>query len=115
MIFAYAATVFAAEIPSDTLAKSILAKAGIRAGVCAMPRVSDGKLAAALLSLLICSRRPLGTWELAKQLGGRSANDIRPTLIRLAQADVAIGSSLDNRIAGLRDALSELRNGSDGF
>ncbi len=35
--------------------------------------------------------------------------------IRLAQADVAIGSSLDNRIAGLRDALSELRNGSDGF
>ncbi|MCX6910689.1 MAG: zf-HC2 domain-containing protein [Verrucomicrobia bacterium] len=35
--------------------------------------------------------------------------------LHLAQADVAIGSSLDNRIAGLRDALSELRGGSDRF
>lgn len=35
--------------------------------------------------------------------------------LRLAQADVAIGSSLDNRITGLRDALSELRSGSDRF
>jgi predicted anti-sigma-YlaC factor YlaD len=35
--------------------------------------------------------------------------------IRLAQADTAIGSPLDNRMAGLRDALSELRNGSSSF
>jgi len=35
--------------------------------------------------------------------------------LHLAQADVAIGSSLDNRITGLRDALSELRSGSDRF
>jgi predicted anti-sigma-YlaC factor YlaD len=35
--------------------------------------------------------------------------------IRLAQADVTLGSSLDNRITGLRDALTELRKGSDGF
>ena len=35
--------------------------------------------------------------------------------IQLAQADVAIGSSLDSRMTGLRDALSELRKGSDGF
>lgn len=35
--------------------------------------------------------------------------------IRLAQADVAIGSSLDNRMAGLRDALNELRGDSDRF
>ncbi|NQT52266.1 hypothetical protein HQ576_09465, partial [bacterium] len=33
---------------SDDLAKSILAKAGIRVGVCEMPRVGDGTLAAAL-------------------------------------------------------------------
>ena len=35
--------------------------------------------------------------------------------IQLAQADVVIGSSLDSRMTGLRDALSELRKGSDGF
>ena len=35
--------------------------------------------------------------------------------IRLAQADVAIGSSLDNRISGLRDALSDLHAGSSSF
>ena len=33
---------------SDDLAKAILAKAGIRVGVCGMPRVGDGTLAAAL-------------------------------------------------------------------
>ncbi len=35
--------------------------------------------------------------------------------IRLAQADVNIGSSLDSRISGLRDALSDLRAGSGSF
>ncbi|MBI5688367.1 MAG: zf-HC2 domain-containing protein [Verrucomicrobia bacterium] len=35
--------------------------------------------------------------------------------IRLAQADVSIGSSLDSRISGLRDALSDLRAGSGSF
>ncbi len=35
--------------------------------------------------------------------------------IHLAQADVSIGSSLDNRIAGLREALSDLRDGSSSF
>ena len=35
--------------------------------------------------------------------------------IQLAQADAAIGSSLDNRITGLRDALMDLRNRSEGF
>ena len=35
--------------------------------------------------------------------------------LRLAQADTAIGSSLDNRMAGLREALGELRTGSDRF
>ena len=33
---------------SDELAKQFLAKAGIRVGVCEMPRVGDGALAAAL-------------------------------------------------------------------
>jgi predicted anti-sigma-YlaC factor YlaD len=35
--------------------------------------------------------------------------------IQLARADVTIGSSLDNRITGLRDALSDLRAGSTSF
>ena len=35
--------------------------------------------------------------------------------IQLARADVAIGSSLDNRITSLRDALSDLRAGSSSF
>jgi len=39
---------FASDDPAVPLAKDILAKAGIRAGVCEMPRVGDGSLAAAL-------------------------------------------------------------------
>jgi len=38
----------AAEIPSDALAKTVLDKAGIRVGVCEIPRVGDGALAASL-------------------------------------------------------------------
>jgi outer membrane protein assembly factor BamB len=38
----------AAEEPADSLAKAVLDKAGVRAGVCEMPRVGDGTLAAAL-------------------------------------------------------------------
>ena len=38
----------AAEEPADALARAVLAKAGIRAGVCEMPRVGDGSLAATL-------------------------------------------------------------------
>lgn len=37
-----------AEEPAGALARAVLAKAGIRAGVCEMPRVGDGTLAAAL-------------------------------------------------------------------
>ena len=39
---------FAADATSDGLAKALLAKAGIRATLCEMPRVGDGTLAAAL-------------------------------------------------------------------
>ena len=39
---------FAADDPADALAKTILRHAGIRVGVCELPRVGDGTLAAAL-------------------------------------------------------------------
>ena len=40
--------VYAAEEPADSLARTVLAKAGVRATVCEMPRAGDGTLAAAL-------------------------------------------------------------------
>ena len=43
-----ATATFAADDSADALAKSVLEKAGIRVGVCEMPRVGDGTLAAAL-------------------------------------------------------------------
>jgi hypothetical protein len=39
---------FASDAPADTLAKDILAKAGVRAEVGELPRVGDGSLAVAL-------------------------------------------------------------------
>ena len=39
---------FAADDPADALAKTILRHSGIRVGVCELPRVGDGTLAAAL-------------------------------------------------------------------
>ncbi|MBC8870450.1 MAG: hypothetical protein H8E44_13595 [Planctomycetes bacterium] len=41
-----ATATFAADDSADALAKSALEKAGIRVGVCEMPRVGDGALAA---------------------------------------------------------------------
>lgn len=44
----WATAAFAADDPADALAKTVLAKAGIHATVCEMPRAGDGTLAAAL-------------------------------------------------------------------
>jgi len=46
--FVVASSAFAVDAPVDTIAKTVLAKAGIGVGVCEMPRAGDGKLATSL-------------------------------------------------------------------
>ena len=48
LVALFPSMVSVAEEPVDALAKAVLAKAGIRVGVCEMPRGGDGALAAAL-------------------------------------------------------------------
>ena len=48
VLLVWASAAFAADDPTDALAQTLLAKAGIHATVCELPRVGDGALAAAL-------------------------------------------------------------------
>ena len=78
-----ATVTFAADDPADALAKTILQQAGIRVGVCELPRVGDGTLAAALARTGIAqvhglapdaaaveaARRPAAAWRRTRFAG----------------------------------------------
>src|SRR5580693_8764327 len=62
--------------PADVLAQSILQKANIHVGVCELPRVGDGTLAAALARQNVSVIQALAPDAAAAQIARKPAGDI---------------------------------------